>query len=62
MVYVQAKRWHGPVGVDTVMTFVGGLEAKRAMKGVMSPYFALARQHGDLVSLPDVPGSRILAC
>ncbi len=33
-VYIQAKRWDGPVGRPIVQTFVGSLEGYRANKGV----------------------------
>jgi restriction system protein len=35
VVYVQAKRWDGPVGRPFVQAFVGSLEGFRARKGVM---------------------------
>jgi len=34
-VYVQAKRWDGPVGRPLVQAFAGSLEGQRARKGVM---------------------------
>jgi restriction system protein len=35
VVYIQAKRWDGPVGRSTVQAFAGSLEGHRARKGVM---------------------------
>ncbi|HXU21583.1 MAG TPA: restriction endonuclease [Verrucomicrobiae bacterium] len=34
-VYVQAKKWEGTVGRPTVQAFAGGLEGRRAHKGVL---------------------------
>jgi restriction system protein len=34
-VYVQAKRWDGPVGRPTVQSFAGALDARQSTKGVM---------------------------
>ncbi|MGD0462449.1 MAG: restriction endonuclease [Tepidisphaeraceae bacterium] len=34
VVYVQAKRWNGPVSRPTVQSFAGSLEGQRARKGV----------------------------
>ena len=35
VIYVQAKRWQGPVGRPLVQAFAGSLEGHRARKGVM---------------------------
>ncbi len=35
VIYIQAKRWENNVGRPTVQAFVGSLEGKRAMKGVL---------------------------
>jgi restriction system protein len=35
MVYVRARRWASTVGRPTVQEFTGGLEGKRARKGVL---------------------------
>ena len=35
VIYVQAKRWQGPVGRPLVQAFAGSLEGQRARKGVM---------------------------
>ncbi len=35
VVYVQAKRWSGPVGRQVVQAFAGALEGHRAQKGVL---------------------------
>lgn len=34
-VYIQAKRWEGPVGSPVVQGFAGGLDGQQASKGVM---------------------------
>jgi len=34
-IYVQAKRWEGPVGRPTVQQFAGALQGQRARKGVV---------------------------
>jgi restriction system protein len=34
VVYIQAKRWSGPVGRQEVQAFAGSLEGQRARKGV----------------------------
>lgn len=34
-VYVQAKRWQGPVGASTVRDFAGAMDAESATKGVI---------------------------
>lgn len=41
VVYIQAKRWQGPVGRPVVQAFAGSLEMHRARKGVLisSSYF-----------------------
>ena len=35
VVYIQAKRWQGPVGRPVVQAFAGSLEGHRARKGVL---------------------------
>ncbi len=35
IVYIQAKRWEGPVGRPTVQSFSGSLDGQRAKKGVL---------------------------
>lgn len=35
VVYIQAKRWEGPVGRPVVQAFAGSLEGHRARKGVL---------------------------
>jgi len=47
-IYVQAKRWEGPVGRPTVQAFSGSLDGFRARKGVMlttSRFSAEARDY-----------------
>jgi restriction system protein len=34
-IYIQAKRWDGPVGRPVVQAFVGSLEGRRARRGVL---------------------------
>jgi restriction system protein len=34
VIYLQAKRWHGPVGRPEIQKFVGALTGKRAKRGV----------------------------
>lgn len=34
-IYIQAKRWDGPVGRPVVQAFAGSLEGQRARKGVL---------------------------
>ncbi|MBI2301824.1 MAG: restriction endonuclease [Armatimonadetes bacterium] len=50
LVYVQAKRWAGSVGLDVVRAFVGALTRKGAHKGVLvttSTFTAHARKEAD---------------
>jgi restriction system protein len=35
LIYLQAKRWEGSVGSETVATFIGSLSLKGAHKGVL---------------------------
>ncbi len=49
MIYVQVKRRHDPIGVDTVKTFVGGLEAKRARKDVLIAIAHFTREAEEFV-------------
>lgn len=34
VIYVQAKKWEGPVGRPEIQKFVGALHGKRARKGI----------------------------
>lgn len=52
-VYIQAKRWQGPVGRPEVQTFFGALAGQRAKKGVFlttSSFTKEARDFGKQVS------------
>lgn len=52
-VYVQAKRWQGPVGRPEVQGFFGALAGRRAKKGVFittSSFTREARDYGEQVS------------
>ena len=46
-VYVQAKRWQGPVGRPDVQAFYGALAGQRANKGVSLPPLRSAQQATD---------------
>ncbi len=49
-VYVQAKRWNGPVGRPTVQAFAGSLEGQRARKGVLITTSTFTREAFDYVT------------
>jgi restriction system protein len=46
-IYVQAKRWEGPVGRPTVQQFAGALQGQRARKGVVITTSAFIREATD---------------
>jgi len=48
-IYIQAKRWEGPVGRPVVQAFVGGLEGQRARKGVLITTSTFSQQAKDYV-------------
>ena len=48
-IYVQAKRWEGPVGRPVVQAFVGGLEGQRARKGVLITTSTFSQQAKEYV-------------
>lgn len=61
-VYVQAKRWEGPVGRPQVQMFAGSLDGQKATKGVLittSSYTSEAREYtrsiGKRIVLVDGP-------
>lgn len=63
-VYVQAKRWTGPVGRPTVQAFAGSLEGQRARKGVLITTSTFTREALDYVTRIEkrivlVDGSRL---
>lgn len=52
-IYVQAKKWSGPVGRPDVQAFVGALQGQNATKGVMistSKFSAPAQEYAEAVS------------
>jgi restriction system protein len=46
-IYVQAKRWEGPVGRPTVQQFAGALQGQRARKGVVLTTSTFTREAAD---------------
>lgn len=65
-VYVQAKRWQGPVGRPEVQAFYGALAGRRAKKGVVittSTFTREARDFGEQVSdsIVLIDGARLTA-
>ena len=51
-IYIQAKRWEGPVGRPEIQKFVGALQGQRAHKGIFitaSHFTADARDYADQV-------------
>jgi restriction system protein len=51
-VFIQAKRWHNPVGPEAVQAFYGALEGRRANKGVFittASFTSGAREFAKLV-------------
>jgi restriction system protein len=48
-IYIQAKRWDGPVGRPVVQAFVGSLEGRRARKGVLITTSAFSPQAHEYV-------------
>jgi restriction system protein len=46
-IYVQAKRWDGPVGRPTVQQFAGALQGQRARKGVVITTSTFTREAVD---------------
>jgi restriction system protein len=65
-VYIQAKRWHSPVGRPEVQAFFGALAGRRAKKGVFittSAFTKEARDYGEQVSesIVLINGARLTA-
>jgi restriction system protein len=63
-VYVQAKRWQGPVGRPEVQAFYGALAGRRAKKGVLITTSSFTRDARDFAeqvsdSIVLVDGSRL---
>jgi restriction endonuclease Mrr len=57
VVYVQAKRWDGPVGRPEIQKFAGALEGQRARKGISITTSTFTQDAEDYVS---PIGSRIV--
>ena len=49
-VYIQAKRWEGTVGRPLVQAFAGGLDGRRARKGVMISTSQFSREAQEFVA------------
>ncbi|MDZ4289056.1 MAG: restriction endonuclease [Prosthecobacter sp.] len=49
-VYIQAKRWEGPVGVNELRNFVGALAAHKAHKGVFITTSSFGKTARDYVA------------
>lgn len=52
VVYIQAKRWDGPVGRPEIQKFAGALQGKRARKGVFittSNFTREAQEFADMI-------------
>jgi restriction system protein len=52
-IYVQAKRWEGPVGRPDIQKFAGALQGHRARKGVFITTSNFTRDAEDYVSRID---------
>jgi restriction system protein len=52
-IYVQAKRWEGPVGRPVVQAFAGSLEGQRAKKGVLITTSRFSQDAKDYVNRID---------
>lgn len=50
MIYVQAKRWEGPVGRPIVQAFAGSLEGHKARKGVIITTSRFTKEASEFVS------------
>lgn len=50
VVYVQAKRWQGPVGRKEIQSFAGSLEGERASKGVFITTSTYSKQAEEYVN------------
>lgn len=51
VLYIQAKRWEGPVGRPEIQKFVGALQGQRAKKGIFVTTSSFSKQAVDYVSL-----------
>jgi len=50
VIYVQAKRWDGPVGRPEIQKFAGALEGQRARKGIFITTSTFTHDAKDYVS------------
>jgi len=50
VIYIQAKRWQGPVGRKEIQSFAGSLEGERATKGVFITTSAYTKQAEEYVN------------
>jgi Restriction endonuclease len=50
VIYIQAKRWEGPVGRPEIQKFVGALAGKKAKKGVFFTTSTFTDEAKDYVS------------
>jgi len=53
IVYIQAKRWDGPVGRPEIQKFAGALQGQRARKGIFITTSAFTQSAQDYVSRID---------
>lgn len=53
IIYIQAKRWEGPVGRPEIQKFAGALQGQRARKGVFITASRFSREAKDYVSQID---------
>ena len=53
IVYLQAKRWEGPVGRPEVQKFAGALQGHRARKGILITASSFTKDAHDYVSKID---------
>lgn len=53
IVYVQAKRWDGPVGRPEIQKFAGALQGQRARKGIFITTSSFSREAEDFVRTID---------
>jgi restriction system protein len=53
IVYIQAKRWDGPVGRPEIQKFAGALQGQRARKGIFITTSTFTQAASDYVSLID---------
>ncbi len=54
VIYLQAKRWEGPVGRPEIQKFAGALQGQRARKGVFITTSSYTKEAKEYVSMIDV--------